>query len=181
LIGLFNYVNSQIPTRFVSPDEISSRESFQFSSKSTVIDVLNPEIRELISKDSIKTEGANLFTFGYAIETNIGLNNSGDFFNLSDGYILWSLRIISPNAYSINLVFDELNIVEGAELFIYNSDKTMIHGPYTSSYNSKAGNITTDLLEGDQIILEFIQPSWSINQSKIHIKSVVCSWISRYV
>ena len=64
-------------------------------------------------------------------------------------------------------------ITDGAELYIYNKDKTMIQGPYTSDLYSGIQSIGSDLMAGDEIILEYIEPSSAEGKSILHISKVV--------
>lgn len=58
------------------------------------------------------------FRFGKGFDTNLSLKD-GKWTNTSSGRI-WSLKVTSRGAYSINFIFDELHLSEGAELSIYN-------------------------------------------------------------
>ncbi|NQY68049.1 MAG: trypsin-like peptidase domain-containing protein [Flavobacteriales bacterium] len=98
------------------------------------------------------------FIFGEKTEVDFSLSNSDNWEVLRNGDYLWTLGIESPNAYSLNLVFDNFYLPEGAELFIYNKAKTQFLGAFTSRNNKESGSFATDLLEGDAIIIEYYEP-----------------------
>ena len=61
-------------------------------------------IGSLLFIDSLEQNQELPFRFGYSIEVDLGLNNSGDWDTLQNGDKIWRLKINSPEAYSINLI-----------------------------------------------------------------------------
>ena len=132
------------------------------------------DVEALIEEDKERENQPYIpFRFGYAIDVNFGLDNSGTWNNSNPEGKIWKLKIISKDAYSINLIFDELYLPEFAVLYIYNEDGTMIYGPVTSLNNNSSGVFASDLLSGDAIILEYFEPFGVIKQGKINISKVI--------
>ena len=85
---------------------------------------------------------------------------------------VWRLRVKSNNAYSINFTFSKLRLSPEAELYIFNSDQTSIFGPVKSDCNIE-GSFITDLLWGDEAIIQITEPIAVKQKSEVVISKVV--------
>lgn len=81
--------------------------------------------------------------------------NSGKTEVLKDGRLLWQLKLSSPGAYSLNLVFDKFHLSEGDSLFIYNPDGSFVIGALTRENNKSWGGLATAPIPGDEIVVEW--------------------------
>ncbi|RPH96543.1 T9SS C-terminal target domain-containing protein [candidate division KSB1 bacterium] len=113
------------------------------------------------------------FRFGAPIEVHYTLENSGQWTTLPDGSRIWRLRISSPGAYSINLLYDAFYLPEGAELFLYNDRQTQVIGAFTSANNWIDGTGATQPLAGDATTLEYFEPASVAGHGRISISRVV--------
>ncbi|MBU1706593.1 serine protease, partial [bacterium] len=116
------------------------------------------------------------YAFGAPIEVSYSLENSGEWTSLPDGSRIWRLRIVSEGAYSINLLYDEFYMPEGAELYLYNDyddARRRVIGAFTSFNNKEDGTFTTAPVAGDAITLEYYEPAAVIGQGVISIWRVV--------
>ena len=71
------------------------------------------------------------FRFGEGFDTHITLAD-GEWTDRDSGR-LWTMAIESKGAYSINFVFNDFHLPEGAELYISNEEGDMLYGPVTSN------------------------------------------------
>ncbi len=111
--------------------------------------------------------------FGYAFDTKINSKGFGKWIHVEDKSI-WALTIRSDGALSINLIFDDFFLTEGAEFNIFNANKTMRFGPVTTENSRKSRKLSTDIIEGSEITLILIEPKSSENpQSYLSISKVV--------
>ncbi len=97
-------------------------------------------------------------TFAHQFTTDLTPDNSGTWETKDNGDKVWYLEISSPDAYTINLIFDRYNLPEGAKLFIYNEDMSQVLGAFTSSNNNKNGILATAPVTGDKVIVEYQEP-----------------------
>ena len=97
------------------------------------------------------------YRFGNPFDVNFNLNNSGTWENIDNGR-LWRLSITSKNAYSINLLYDKFVIPEGAELYVYDKDKSTILGAFTNLNNKSYETFATSPTKGDVTIIEYFEP-----------------------
>ncbi len=72
-----------------------------------------------------------------------------------DGLMVWRLRIESDKAYSMMLIFHELNLPANTSLFLYNPDLSFIVGPYTELYTDKQV-LPTPLIPGSVLVVELV-------------------------
>ncbi len=117
------------------------------------------DVAALLAEDSIEQGKGIPYRFGFPFEVNYDLDNSGTWEDLNDGGRLWRLRIECPGAYSINLVYDEFWLPEGAKLFIYNEDRSYVIGSFTERNNKEYEKFATALVKGDVSILEYYEPA----------------------
>ena len=111
------------------------------------------------------------FRFGKGFDTHITLAD-GEWTNTENGR-LWTMAIESKGAYSINFVFNDFYLPEGAELYISNEEGDMLYGPVTSKVNTENGHFLTDLIKGDKVTIYLFEPSNKRNESQLTIKRVV--------
>jgi len=127
----------------------------------------------LILEDELEQNDNVLPRFGYKHEVNYDLGNAGVWETLANGDRLWRLRIESPGAYSINLLYDEFWLPAGAKLWLYNEDKSSVLGAFTESNNKESRGFSTFLTRGDVTILEYFEPVDVSGLGKISISTVV--------
>jgi hypothetical protein len=131
------------------------------------------DVEALLAEDSVQEEMGMPYRFGYPFSVGYNLENSGTWEILPDGGRLWRLKISSPGAYSINLIYDAFRLPDGAELFIYNEDRSMVLGAFTSQNNKPWSEFATGLVKGDVCILEYYEPADVEFPGVISISSVV--------
>ena len=91
-----------------------------------------------------------------AIPVAYDMENSGTWTSLSDGREMWQLRIKADGAIAMLLSYQDFYIPECGELFIYSADKTHVIGSFTASTNPRGGSFSTEMVAGDDIILEYV-------------------------
>lgn len=111
--------------------------------------------------------------FGYKFDTDISLSNSGVWTDLPGGNRLWRVEINSPGALTMNLLFDNFYMPEGAYMYVFDKEGTNRAGAYTSINNSPEGFMGTELVHGDDIIVEYYEPASVQGQGHFTISNVV--------
>lgn len=131
------------------------------------------DVEEEMRLDSLnETDLRNGYRFAYKFVTNYNRYNSGTSFTLADGTKVWRLGIYSPGALSINLLFTEYNLPEGAQLFLYNEDQTQVLGAFTHQNNSDLQILPASPLPGDRIIVEYQEPANASFQGQLTVGEV---------
>ena len=130
------------------------------------------DVEALIQEDK-QADKEIPFRFGYDIPVNINLENSGTWDLLDDGSRIWRIKIKSEDAFSINLIFDEYRLPNGAELFAYSENFEMVLGAFTSLNNKDYGGMAISPIEGDVIFLEYFEPNFTDFRGQLNISHVV--------
>ena len=109
----------------------------------------------------------------YAIHenVNIDLKKNGHVTNLASGKI-YRYHIASENAKSINLLFRNFKIPAGAELYIYNSEKDLIYGAFTSLNNKPYEQLAVADFPSNNCTVEYYEPDDVAFQGKVIIGSI---------
>ena len=105
------------------------------------------------------------------IDTDLNMENSGEWLTLPGGENIWQLHIQAKGAIALMLYYNTFYIPEGGKLFIYNTDKTHLLGAYTSHTNPEGKSFATEFVAGDELILEY-EPSNSDEKARIAIKQI---------
>mgnify|MGYP003643260757 CR=1 FL=1 len=163
---------AQIQTQYAEQALLGERGYHNVAELGSIRQLPKIDVHRLLQEDSAVANLGVPFRFGYATEVNYDLSNSGSWYEITDGKV-WKLRIKSPEAFSINLIFDDLVLPEGGEMYLYNEDRTMVYGPVTSQNYDGTGNFSTDLIQGDLITLELFEPLRSKGISRLSISKVI--------
>ena len=111
--------------------------------------------------------------FGYEHSVNVGLTNGGTWTQLPNGDRIWRASFHSNGALSMNILFDKFVLPEGATVFIYNYDRTQYDGAYTSANNNSDEILGTSLIKGENLIVEYYEPSRVAGLGKLNIGTVI--------
>jgi hypothetical protein len=116
------------------------------------------DVAALLAEDAAQTDKVAPFRFGWGHEVQLGLEEAGLWEELPGGQRLWRLRVQSPGAFSINLIFDRYALPDGARLWVRN-DAGRVLGAFTSALNQPHGMFATEPLAGDAVTLEYVEPA----------------------
>lgn len=137
----------------------------------TFVNMPSFDLADLQAQDAINdhspTKGP--FRFGFNHLVSLSMVNSGTWSTMANGDRMWQLGIKSKGAKSINLAMDDFFMPEGAKLFIYNADKSVVIGAFTSVNNDISNHFATDLINGESIILEYYEPIAVSGQGRMNI------------
>lgn len=106
--------------------------------------------------------------FGFMHSVNYGLED-GTWDTLENGDRVWRLAVESPGALSLNFIFDEFYMPEGASVYLYSDDKKDLLGAYTAIQNQESGILGTWLVKGEKVWIEYFEPAAVQGQGKLHI------------
>ena len=127
-----------------------------------IINLPNLDFETLYREDLNNEPSGTPYRFGFSHDVNLSLSNSGIWKNTSDGGRLWTLKIYSPDALSLNLLYDKFWLPDGAKFFIYSEDLKQNIGAFTSiNNNAEKQNIkgfATGFLFTNSIVLEYYEP-----------------------
>lgn len=134
---------------------------FKFDQNTKSIDsylLPQPDVKVLLEEDAINDKSGNTFwRFAIHHTTNYTIYNSGSWEQLPDGGKIWRLNVSSKGALTLNLIFKDVVIPQGAELFIYNPEKTFVLGRFTQKHITE-GQLGSEIIPGNSAIVELFLP-----------------------
>ena len=110
--------------------------------------------------------------FAYKFMTDLTPANSGLNYTLADGTKVWRVGIYSPGARSLNLLFTEYELPEGASLFLYDAQQHQVRGAFNNQNNSERGILPVSPIAGERIIVEYQEPSHATFHARLRIGEV---------
>ena len=110
--------------------------------------------------------------FGYKYETNLNPKTNGVWTELPGGNRIWRMEIKCPGALTVNLTLEDVHFPEGAHFYLYDISQTNLVGAYTFINNHLSGELGTDLIIGDHIVVEYFEPAAVRGQGKFTINGV---------
>lgn len=156
--------------------EKGTPKSFDIAIDDVVPTVFMPSVNlnRYLAEDQQDADDKDIpFRFGAQIDVDFSLNTSGIWSELPDGGRVWRLRITSPGALSLNLLYDNFFMPEGAQFFVYNDDRSNVLGAFTDQNNKDKGTFATGLTAGDAVTLEYYEPATVREQGILEVSRVV--------
>ncbi|MGD9930268.1 MAG: trypsin-like peptidase domain-containing protein [Mangrovibacterium sp.] len=141
--------------------------------------VVNDEVELILPVEKVAVEkhtelsGNQLkpFRFAHAIPVSLNPMNSGNWYEM-EGIRVWQLRVTSPGAKSLNVIFDRFHLPDGARLFLYSADKSDVIGAFTSANNKASGKLATAPVAGDRLVIQYEEPVHAQFFGDLSVKSI---------
>lgn len=106
------------------------------------------------------------------IVTNFNMNNSGTWEILKNGDRVWRLKITAQKAIGLNPLFKDFYLPIGAKLFVYSQDKKQVLGAFTDYNNDESKVFSTQIVFGQTMVLEYLEPREQANKGFFTIEKV---------
>ncbi|RMB60934.1 T9SS C-terminal target domain-containing protein [Dokdonia sinensis] len=113
------------------------------------------------------------YRFGNEFLTDFGIESAGNWTELENGDGVWKVNVRSEGAKTLNFVFDQYKLPEGATVYLYSDDREHLLGAYTSKMNQEEGVLGTWWVEGDNIWIEYHEPAAVRGQGLLNVGQVV--------
>lgn len=128
---------------------------------------------EKMRKEDAEMEGTDApYRFGKGFDVSYTLSDG--LWQDVDGGRLWALTFESEGALSLNYIFENIFLPDGANLFIVNHDNTVVYGPVTSEVCvPRESTFLTDVIPGASSTIYLFEPLTKINESTLTIRRVV--------
>ncbi len=126
----------------------------------------------LLAEDELTARGGPL-RFAAVLPVDFDPSNSGTWETLSNGDRTWRLRISSRRAHSILLSFERFQLPQGAELFVYNDDRSVTRGAYTDLNHLEDGRFAVQPIPGDAVTLEYFEPAGVSFPGELRLSAVL--------
>jgi len=129
------------------------------------------DLKAIQAEDKINDKLPMPWRFGFKHELNYGFEN-GTCTTLDNGDRIWRIQFHSKDALSLNVIFDEYFLPEGAKIYLYNGDHSDLLGAYTANENQESNSLATWLVKGETLWIEYFEPAEVVNQGKLHIGNI---------
>ena len=110
----------------------------------------------------------------FAISGNVDIDpaNSGTWYFDNQGTAVWQVRLKSPGAKSLHLVFDHFDPPIGARLFLFSPDRDLQLGAFTAANSNQNKILVTQPVPGDELVVQYQLPEKLKNQAQLNISQV---------
>lgn len=124
----------------------------------SIVDVHQPDLSDVIDYDNNPENLYKMRRFGVIVPLGIDFFEKADYAEVDKGK-LWVLRVKSDNAQALTIYSDNFYLPEGGELFVYSKDQSQVIGAFTSLNNHESKSFATELIYGDEMVIEYFQPN----------------------
>jgi lysyl endopeptidase len=125
------------------------------------------DVAGVLRDDSL--QGRQISRYGVGIVTN--LTQADGEMRYRGDEVIWKMAIYSREAVSLNVQMSNLQLPQGAQMFIYNADETMVVGPVEAG-NVHNNRLATTIIKGNEVIFEVIMPAESAEQFTVTVHGV---------
>ncbi len=85
---------------------------------------------------------------------------------------VWHVHVLSPEAYSLGLVFGRYALEPGVELFVYSPDQQEVKGAFTSGNNKASGVLPVGHIPGEELLIEMQVPAGMLSYGELELESL---------
>ena len=112
----------------------------------------------LLAKDRIDGTVHKRLRVGIRRDVHV-LPEDGQWHTLTGTGRLWTLNVISQGAMSIRLHFSDVDLPDGAQLYVWSSDAPeLVEGPFTGRGPLGKGEFWSTILPGESVVIEYFEP-----------------------
>ena len=144
--SLYNLTGDELPEVTLVPD------ASQIQQKNALMGVDEP--------------GQPLFA-GMAVEARLNPLTHGQWEVIDEKIHLWRQVIHVPGALGLGLNFDAFELREGARLFVYNEDKSLVVGAFDFHNNNDDQVFSTQIIPGETLVVEYQEPWYAGKSSRM--------------
>ncbi len=134
------------------------------------------DLSELVEEDSWRRDEGLPERFAIPQDVSFHPENSGTWEILSDGHLLWRLRLACPSALSLNLGFTEYHLPVGAELRIYSADGRGNVLQFNSDDNRSSSQLWTPVLLTEELVVELEVSSTEKDLVSLELGRIGCGY-----
>lgn len=151
----------------------SLAESFLEKHIADKIPEVNIPLPDRIAFERAKAENPNFAFESSSVNTNINLQNDGEWLAMEDGSRIWRLKITAKGAKSLMLLYDDFWLPKDAKFFLYTENERQILGAFTHENNKQSGKFSTATTFGESVYLEYHEPTLFTGHPRISINKVL--------
>ncbi|MEO0405545.1 MAG: hypothetical protein AAF193_11800, partial [Bacteroidota bacterium] len=136
------------PLRWGLPLELDDMSSHRYDAPEQDWDLIQ-------AQDEIGDQYKDIpYRFGIEIETDINVLEEGLAYTDEDDNHVIFYEVNCEYATSVSMIFDQFHLPKGAELFVWNAERTEFLGSFNHKNNKEWGTFALGLVHGSSAILE---------------------------
>ncbi|RYJ41175.1 T9SS type A sorting domain-containing protein [Flavobacterium beibuense] len=169
LISVFAIGNAQL-----SND--ATPKGWEFDNLDGVAPIVMPSFDlAKIEQEDLRNQGRMdiPYRFGYEFVVDYNLANSGHWQTLENGDRIWRIRFYSEGAKTMNFLFSDFYMPEGASLYLYSNDRKDVLGAYDAKQNNPERVLGTWLVNGEDVWVEYYEPAAHKNEGKLEFYKLI--------
>lgn len=171
----FAHVNGQVQN-LGTP--LSWKDKVSFTKKSMQMDAIDNSIEAQNEYSRRANSHEKNLRFGKEIDVDIDFMQASEVKTLPNGTVVRQLEIVSPNAFSINLIFDQFHLSPSAKLYLFDKNQTDYIGAHTALNNNLNNAMGTELIYSDHLRIELSESIEDAGTSKLNIGTVVHGYLN---
>ncbi len=133
-----------------------------------------PIILPELNIEQLKKEDQNQpFDIRFAAPTpcQVSLKKNGEWSENEQNERVWICKIKAQNGEGLSFLYKNFYLPVGARLYVFSADKKQVLGPFTSENNNTAQTFMTSVVLGDEVILQYFEPTNSLEKGSFEIFS----------
>jgi len=163
-INGFSQLSNQTKPRSFSLDNIDYSKIETFS-------VEEPNFEEINAQDLEAEKEFKLRRFGVIVPMNIDFYKNATKITTTEGN-LYLMKIKAKESKALTLYSSNFFIPEGGELHLYSPNKTRYIGGFTTENNNDLKTFATELIHGNEMIIEYFEPNFNTQAPRIEITEI---------
>lgn len=117
------------------------------------------DLDRITAEDMADEKSGNYPKIARLLPVGVALGETNHWEELPNGDRLWRMKISSDHAKALSVQFEDFYLPRGAKLFIYTPNFSHVIGGFTSTNNHESGVFSTELVVGDEVIVEYFEPA----------------------
>lgn len=117
------------------------------------------DLERITAEDLADEKAGNYPKIARLLPIGVALTQTNHWEELPGGDRVWRMKISSDNAKALSVQFEDFYLPRGSKLFIYTPNYSHVIGGFTTMNNHPSGVFSTELVIGDEVIVEYYEPA----------------------
>ncbi len=136
-----------------------------------LVQVEAPDAGVYLNEDDYFSGEPEPYRIGLGTDVDINLSRDGSWTETDNRRFL-SLGIKAEKAKAMILYYRHFSIPEGGRLYLYSKDRSQLIGAFTSRNNPSGGYFATEIIYGEELVLEYDAPDRNTADPLIEVYQV---------
>jgi PKD repeat protein len=126
----------------------------------TMSETFNPAVdwNVIMQEDAFyKQQGGYAPRGGLSVPVGRRITEFGEWMLSPEGDVIWRVQLHSQDAKALGVVFSDFYLPPNTELYVYDVDRQIVAGAFTSENNHSSMQFSTRLIPSSTIIIEYIE------------------------